>query len=259
MRKKKSCEFRNEAQLKMFFRKNLEEAFEDFERIGRSNPFCIGIKKETELREIISGTMDHIERNNAKVLKYVIESWGRLAWLQDNRDRLQRIWDAYGLISVEDWLPNRRLILQNLEQMYKPQAEEYVTTVRRHFKTLADSYRFEEQLLEDLIARTGDLPKVMYVTLDINGQLYELRTAFQVKLDGLCLKRSDRAVLYVIDPIFYKRFKKPRPGLREMERLVVDLQRIFEADIYYCPGWDVIHELGIESRWYRLEESYKHG
>lgn len=55
---KKVGEFKSEVQFRKLFRKNLEEAFKDFERIGRSNPFCIGIKTKAELREIISGTID---------------------------------------------------------------------------------------------------------------------------------------------------------------------------------------------------------
>lgn len=237
----------------------LEKAFKDFERFGEANPFCIGIKTNAKLQEIISGTIDHIRRNNAKVLTYEIESWGRLAWLQYQRDGLQSVWENYGLVNAEEWLTCRQLILQNLEQVYRHRVKEYTTGIRRLFKTPIDSCEFEEQLLEDLIARTGDLPKVMYITLDINDHLFELITAFNIKLSGLGLKKSDRAILYAIDPLFYKRFKKSKPSLKEIEKMVIDLQMIFNADIYYYPGWDIILKLGVKEKWYKIEELYKYG
>lgn len=238
---------------------NLDNVFRKFKSIMGGNPLCIGVKTHTGIGDMISGTIDHLEKNNARVLQYELEFWGRLALIEDHREELQNIWDNYGLVSQEDWHSYRRLILGSLEEMYKPQDQEYSTIVRRKFEASLDPDEFEELLIGDIIARTGDLPKVMYVSLEIDNHLFDLRTDFHVSLSGLGLKESDQAVLYVIDPTFYKKFKRPRPNLREIKKLVLDLQRTFQATIYYYPGWDIILELGIENRWYKLEESYEVG
>jgi hypothetical protein len=235
---------------------NVEKSFKDYESCGLGNAFCVGIKTNAKLHELISGTIDHIRNNKAMVFKYEIESWGRLASLQDHREELQRLWDNYGLVSAEKWLGYRRLILQDLEQTYRLGNKEHSQAIRRLFKTPIDSNDFEEQLLEDLIANTGDLPKVTYITLRINGHLFELITVFKIKLDGLGLKESDRAVLYAIDPLLYRRFRNSKPDIREIERLVMDLRMIFNTDIYYYPGLGVLLTLGVKDRWYKIDESY---
>jgi hypothetical protein len=79
-----------------------------------------------------------------------------------------------------------------------------------------------------------------------------------MNLYGLGLKWSDKAILYSIEPYTYRRLKKSIPKIKEIERFAEDLQSIFNAGVYYYPGWDVINQLNIKPRWYKAEEFYRH-
>jgi len=232
-----------------------------FSALGGANPPCIGVKGDLELKDVITGAIDHIQGMNVRILHYELESWGQRALLDNQRDKLQSVWENFGLVNTKEWHSYRELILKNLNEIYLSDSDEYSTTVRREFKTPIDSIEFEEQIIGDFVSRTGDLPKVMYIDYILNGHVFNLVTDFEVSLAGFCLNKLDRAAFYVAKPIFTRasiHFRLSKAYQSQIKGLALSLQSIFHLDIHYYPGFDVVTQYNVKDRWYKLDEECKH-
>ena len=96
-----------------------KQVYHKYAKVTNHHSFCLGVKVDLSLKDLILNIIDYIKKSNAKIVSYDIEFYGRLAGLKWSQELIQSMWDNYGLVGQELWSIYKNRIFEELEKSYK--------------------------------------------------------------------------------------------------------------------------------------------